>query len=100
MLDLKTTHAKCWAHAMRYFYDSVPLDSNKKMITNADGYTRVKYIDELFKIEKEIKYLIETLPQLEGEKTDEEIEKYLPWSRELPEEILNYEGTYEDIKIV
>ena len=30
------------------------------------------------------------------EKSD--IEKYLPWSKELPEEILNYEGEYKEIE--
>ena len=31
-LDKQLTHAECWAHARRYFYESVPLDNNKKMI--------------------------------------------------------------------
>ena len=48
-------------------------------------------------INKYIKYLLETLPQLEGEQTEEEIEKYLPWSDELPEDILNFQGTYNDL---
>lgn len=208
--------AECWAHTRRYFYESVPLDSNKKMITSSDGYAGVKYIDELFKIEKEIanlnmdekkkirqeksepilkkfyewvyltnekyitnnklkkaityainqkenlskfltdgripltnsrcersirpfavhrknwlfadtqdgaranaiyyslietakvnhlninkyiRYLLETLPQLKGEQTEEEIEKYLPWSEELPEDILNFQGTYNDLVV-
>lgn len=50
-------------------------------------------------INKYIKYLLEEVSQIEGEKTKTEIEKYLPWSKELPEDILNYEGTYEDLKI-
>ncbi len=50
-------------------------------------------------INKYIKYLLEELSQLEGEQAEEDIEKYLPWSKELPEEILNYQGTYEDLKI-
>ena len=216
ILDNQLTHAECWAHARRYFYNSVPLDQNKKLITSCDGYQGVKYIDELFEIEREIanlsedeklkirkeksepvlkkfyewvystsqkyitnkklkealtyvinqkeslikflddgkipltnsraerairpfavhrknwlfadtvagakanaviysiiesakvnnlninkyiKYLLEVLPQIDGEQTEEEIEKYLPWSKELPEDILNFEGTYEDIKI-
>ncbi len=51
-------------------------------------------------INKYIKYLLESLSQLEGEQTEDEIEKYLPWSKDLQEDILNYQGTYEDIKIV
>ena len=47
-------HFKCWAHNRRYFYESIPLDKNKKMITSSTGYTGVKYCDKLFKIEREI----------------------------------------------
>ena len=50
-------------------------------------------------INKYIKYLLETLPQLEGEQAEEEIEKYLPWSEELPEDILNFQGTYNDLVV-
>lgn len=215
-LDRELTHAECWAHARRYFYDSVPLDKDKKMITTSDGYTGVKYIDELFQIERDIanlkedeklkvrkeksdpvfkkfyewvystskkyitnkklkdaltyvtnqkenlskflsdgkiplsnsraertirpfavhrknwlfadtvdgakanaiyysiiesakannlniykyiNYLLKELPQLETEQTEEQIEKYLPWSKELPDEILNYQGTYKEINL-
>ena len=48
-------------------------------------------------IYKYIKYLLDVLPQLEDEQTEDEIEKYLPWSKELPEEILNFQGTYKEI---
>lgn len=34
------THAECWAHTRRYFYESVPLLENKKMDTTVTGYTR------------------------------------------------------------
>ncbi len=50
-------------------------------------------------INKYIKYLLEELSQLEGEQTEDKIEKYLPWSKELPKDILNFQGTYEDLKI-
>lgn len=209
--------AECWAHTRRYFYESVPLDEHKKMVETSAGYQGVKYIDELFKIErvietlspdekvaqrkeksapilknfyewvsltsqkyitneklrkaltyaenqrenlikflddgkipltnskaerairpfavhrknwlfadtiegakanaiyysliesakannlniyKYIKYLLDELPQLEGEQTEDAIEKYLPWSKELPEEILNFQGTYKEIDLV
>ena len=216
MLEEEVNHAECWAHTRRYFYDSVPLDNNKKMITTAAGYAGVEYIDELFKVEREIeeltpeekleqrkeksaqilnefyewvsltsqkyitnkklkealtyaenqkenlikfledgripltnskaerairpfavhrknwlfadtvegakanavyysliesakannlniykyiKYLLDELPQLEGEQTEDAIEKYMPWSKELPEEILNFQGTYKDLDL-
>ncbi len=211
------THAECWSHCRRYFYESVPLLQNKKMDTTADGYTGVSYCDELFKIEEEIaelsvdekqkirqerskpilddfftwvndtltnkivvnnklkkaltyaqnqkkelsefindgriplsnnaversirpfavhrknwlfadtqggananatmysiiesakannlkiykyiNYLLEELPQIENIYDAEELEKYLPWSEELPDEIKNFEGTYEEPKL-
>jgi hypothetical protein len=215
-LGEKIEHAECWAHTRRYLLESVPLDSKQKPITSSDGYQGVEYINDLFKIEREIenlsadeklkvrneksepilkkfyewvysmsqkyitnqklkkaltyatnqkeelskfledgripltnskaerairpfavhrknwlfadsvegananaiyysliesakvnnlninkyiRYLLDKLPQLEGEQTGNEIERYLPWSKELPEEILNFQGTYEDIKI-
>ena len=209
--------ANCFAHARRYFYESVPLDSNKKMITTADGYTGVEYCNKLFEIEREIaklsveeklkvrqekskpildaffgwvrktletkivtnnklmkaltyaknqekelsefltdgripltnslverairpfavhrknwlfadteagakanaiyysliesakvnklniykyiKYLLDELPQIEEAQDEKDIEKYLPWSKELPEEILNYQGTYKEVNL-
>ena len=39
-LDEKLTHAECWAHARRYFLESVPLDENKKPVKTCTGYTR------------------------------------------------------------
>ena len=50
-------------------------------------------------IYKYIKYLLDELPQLEGEQTEDMIEKYLPWSKELPDEILNFQGTYKEINL-
>ena len=44
-------------------------------------------------------YLLQVLPQLEGEQTEEQIEKYLPWSKDLPEDILNYEDGYKEMVI-
>ena len=210
------THAECWAHARRYFYDSIPLTSDKKMDTSSDGYVGVTYCNELFDIEREIadlsideklkqrqekskpvleaffawinsmqekivlnkklkealnyatnqkeelsqfltdgripltnsraerairpfavhrknwlfadsvdgaktnavmysiietakvnnlniekyiKYLLEKLPQLENLQDEETLRNYLPWSEELPTEILNYQGTYDELKL-
>lgn len=217
ILDAQLNHAECWAHARRYFYESVPLDEHKQMITSSDGYTGVIYIDKLFGIEKEIaslnideklkirkenslpilekfyewvystmenkyitnsklkkaliyaknqkenlskfledgripltnsraercirpfavhrknwlfadttqgakanailysfiesakcnnlniykyiKYLLDELPQLEGEQLETDIEKYLPWSNKLPKDISNYDGEYTELSI-
>ena len=49
-------------------------------------------------IYKYINYLLEELPQIEGEQKDEEIEKYLPWSDKLPEDIKNYDEDYKELK--
>ena len=87
------------------------------------GYEVVEIIDEIFKLEeiieeqlapntapdewikqkcelrKEKNYLLEILPQLEGEQKDTDIEKYLPWSEELPDEIRNYEEEYTELNL-
>ncbi len=216
ILEDELNRVECWTHARRYFFNSVPLDEHKNMITTSAGYPGVKYIDELFKVEREIetltpeekvaqrqeksapilknfydwvsltsqkyitnkklkealtyaknqkenlskfledgripltnskaerairpfavhrknwlfadtvagakanaiyysliesakannlniykyiKYLLDELPQLEVEQTEDAIEKYLPWSKELPEEILNFQGTYKEIDL-
>ena len=211
------THAECWAHARRYFLESIPLDDNGKPNINAYGYIGVTYCNKLFEIERKIekldidekvkerqekskpvleeffkwvnsmmskkivinnklkkaltyasnqrkelseflndgripltnslaersirpfavhrknwlfadsvegananavmysiiesakinnlniekyiKYLLEELPQLENINDDKVIEKYLPWSNELPPEILNFQGAYEELKV-
>jgi len=47
---------------------------------------------------KYIVYLLEELPQIENIYDKEVLKKYVPWSKELPNYILNYQGTYEDLK--
>ncbi len=211
------THAECWAHARRYFYESIPILENKKLDTTATGYQGVIYCDKLFEIEREIanfsveekakerqkkskpileeffkwvslimeknlvlnsklskaltyaknqqrelseflkdgripltnslaerairpfavhrknwlfadsvegakanavyyslietakvnnlniekyiKYLLDNIPQIDNPSNEKELKKYLPWSKELPEEILNFQGTYEELKL-
>lgn len=51
------THVECWAHARRYFYESISLLQNKKMDTTSTGYIGVTYCDKLFEIEREIALL-------------------------------------------
>jgi len=51
------THAECWAHVRRKFYDSVPLSSDKKMDTTSEGYKGMEYCNKLFDIEREISVL-------------------------------------------
>ena len=48
-------------------------------------------------IYKYISYLLKTLPQLEGEQTEENILQYLPWSKDLPEDIKNYNDEYKEL---
>ena len=43
-------------------------------------------------IYKYINYLLEQLPQLENLDDANVLEKYLPWSTELPDDVLNFEG--------
>ena len=50
-------------------------------------------------IYKYINYLLEQLPQLENPSDEDEIKKFLPWSTELPQEILNFQGTYSELTV-
>ena len=51
-------------------------------------------------IYKYINYLLEELREQEGEQKEENIEKYLPWSDELPKEIRNFEEEYRELEVV
>lgn len=50
-------------------------------------------------LEKYIEYLLEEIPQLDEPYNENKLEKYLPWSKELTKEILNYQGTYEELNL-
>ena len=50
-------------------------------------------------IYKYITYLLKELPQLEGEQKEEDIIQYLPWSKELPEDVKNYHCEYKELNI-
>lgn len=50
-------------------------------------------------IYKYITYLLKELPQLEGEQKEEDIIQYLPWSKELPEDIKNYDCEYKELNV-
>ena len=50
-------------------------------------------------IYKYINYLLEQIPQLENPSEENELQKFLPWSQELPKEILNFQGTYNELTV-
>lgn len=79
--DIKgVTHAECWAHARRYFYDSIPTLDNKQLDTTALGYVGVTYCDKLFKIEREIALLsVEEKVKKRQEKSQPILEKFYEW---------------------
>ena len=37
------------------------------------------------------------LSQLEWEQKEDNIENYLPWPKDLPDEVLNYDGEYKEL---
>ena len=84
------THAECWAHARRYFYESVPLKDNKEMDTSAEGYKGVTYCDKLFEIERQIALL----------KLEEKLQKRKELSKPILEEFLNWVDTIMSEKII
>ncbi len=74
------THAECWAHARRYFYESIPLDENKKLNTNAYGYQGLEYCNKLFKIEEKIANLsVDEKVKTRQEKSKPIIEDFYKW---------------------
>lgn len=83
-------HRKNWLFA----------DSMEGAKTNAVMYSIIECakINKL-NIQKYINYILKELPQIENMQKEEEIKKYLPWSENLPNEIRNYEGEYEDLKM-
>lgn len=82
-------HRKNWLFA----------DSVEGAKANAVMYTLIESgkINNL-NIEKYINYLLQEIPQIES-CNEEVLEKFLPWCKELPEEILNFQGTQEELKI-
>ena len=46
-----------------------------------------------------INYLLSELPQLENIDSQDVLDKYLPWSKELPKDVLNFQGAYEELKV-
>lgn len=78
-LEVKT-HAECWAHARRYFYESIPLLDNKKMDTSCDGYEGVEYCDKLFKIEEKIaKFSVEEKKKVRQEESKPILDAFFGW---------------------
>ena len=73
-------HSECWAHCRRYFYESIPLDSNNEMDTSTDGYKGLEYCNMLFKIEREIAEL--SVPRKEEERQKQSkpiVDKFFEW---------------------
>ena len=74
------THAECWAHCRRYFYESVPLDEHKQMDTSCEAYKGVEFCNELFKIEEEIAELNnEQRLKIRQEKSAPILKKFFDW---------------------
>lgn len=72
--------AECWAHARRYFYDSVPLDNHRKMIKTSDGFKGVEFIDRLFEVEEEIASLREDEKvKVRKEKSEPILKDFYDW---------------------
>lgn len=74
------THAECWAHARRYFYESIPLLDNKKMDTSSTGYIGVTYCDKLFEIERKIALLsVEEKQKRRTERSKPILDEFFHW---------------------
>ena len=81
------THAECWAHARRYFYESIPRLDNKQLDTTALGYVGVTYCDKLFKIEREIALLsVEEKVKKRQEKSEPILKEFYEWVQKILDE--------------
>lgn len=83
-------HRKNWL-----FADSVEGANANAVMYSIIESAKINHLN----IEKYIKYLLEELPQLENINAEIVLERYLPWSKELPAEILNFQGTYSELKV-
>ena len=82
-------HAECWAHARRYFYESVPLKDNKEMDTTAEGFKGVEYCDKLFKIEREIALLsMQEKLEVRQSQSKKILEEFFAWVLQTSEKII------------
>ena len=84
------THAECWAHARRYFYESVPLKDNKEMDTTTEGFKGVTYCNKLFEIERQIALL----------SLEEKLKKRNELSKPILQELFNWVDTTMAEKII
>ena len=83
-------HRKNWLFA----------DSVEGAKTNAVMYSLIESAKlNKLNIEKYIQYLLEEIPQLDNPSDKKVLKKYLPWSKELPTDILNFQGTYKELVI-
>ena len=50
-------------------------------------------------IYKYLNYLLDSLPQLDGIQTEESLERFLPWSDELPDDVRSFDGEYKEMEL-
>ena len=64
----------------------------------------LKPISVLYRIELEVSIRLvidrlQKIPQIDNPSDKKVLKKYLPWSKELPTDILNFQGTYKELVI-
>ena len=73
----------CWAHCRRYFIESIPLDQSGKEIPGSKGAKGRKYINLLFKLEKEIEeFSFEEKKQRRQEASRPVLDAFWSWVEE------------------
>lgn len=78
-----SVHAECWSHARRYFFECIPLDENKKPITNCYGHTGLQYCNKLFDIERKIAdFSVEEKVRIRQEKSKPILDEFFAWVNE------------------
>jgi len=73
-------HAECWSYARRKYLDSIPTDNKNKPISGTMGEEGLEYINNLFKIERDLAELPD----------DERLEKRKELSKPIYEDFLTW----------
>lgn len=46
-----------------------------------------------------IYYLLDNLPQMDIIQTEENLERFFPWSDELPDDVKDFDGEYKEMEL-
>ena len=85
-------HAECWSHTRRKYLDSIPTDNKNKPIPGTMGEEGLKYINNLFKIERDLSELPDDVKLEKRKELSKPIyEDFLSWVEKTSDKIITNE---------